>query len=511
MANSVIARQSGDDFQANVFWINACGLSNPKTGISSVAWEQNGTFGFDDVVVTYAPEKLESDGRKYNTDFYQVKYHVDEAKGFTYEALMDPGFIGNKTESILQRLHKSYKHDREAYRNNRYSILNTWGYASNDPLRKLVLNSGYIRLDRLFSGGGRSETGEIRETWKKHLGIEDDNELREVLESFRIDAGYYNERSVRLAYTSNLQLAGLKSPSHIQISDSYTKLIQELQKRGHTTFTKDELWNILTVEDLIELQEEVINEQKFKIGIRSFSKGAENLQHVVDRISCFLHCFNERFLLDEYTDMNYLNEQINELAEFAKAKGEPLELYFDTHIPIAFVFGRALNYKQTAIDITVVQKTMNGSLNWRPEIEKVGSYPKPLWNLTATERNLTGSDLAISVSISRNTQHEVDLYLDANSLEVKSHLHFEINTGVGQNSIIDANHAVAAMDDLVEQVRLYKKVNGIIGSIHLFFSGPVSMAFFLGQRSSVLKNINLYDYDFTDDRDGGYHHIVTIK
>ncbi|MBL7706759.1 MAG: SAVED domain-containing protein [Taibaiella sp.] len=510
MANAVIARQTGDEFQANFFWVQACGLNIPGTGISSVSWEQGGTFGFDDVVVKYTPEKPDKDGTTYAQEFYQVKYHVDEAKGFTYEALMSPEFIGNKTESILQRLHKNYKSNPDTYQNNRYCILNTWNYASDDPLRELIHNGGYIRLEKLFRDGAKSKFGKVREAWKKHLNITDDDELRAVLKPFRIDAGYANQKSLRELFATKLLVAGLKSPSHIQIADPYTALIQKLHESGTTTFTRDILWPVLTDMDLIEMVKVQTEEPKYKIGVRSFSKGAENLQHEVDKITCLLHCFGGRFLLEEYVDLIYLNKEIHDLAEFAKARKEPLELYFDTHIPIAFMLGRALDYKEAAVDITVVQKTMNGNLTWRPEIDKVGSYPRPLWNLSTVQKNEGGTDLAISVSITRNTMAEVDLYAHKNLPEVKSHLHFEIATGVSPNSIKDANHAVAAMDDLVEQVRVYKKTNGIKGNIHLFFSGPVTMAFFLGQRASVLKNICVYDYDFKEQKDGEYHLILSI-
>jgi len=89
MANNVLARQAGDDYQAKFFWLHASRLNIPHTCVKQVAWEMNGTFGFDDVVVYYDPASKDPSGGDVIQECYQVKFHVDHKRGFSWEALRE--------------------------------------------------------------------------------------------------------------------------------------------------------------------------------------------------------------------------------------------------------------------------------------------------------------------------------------------------------------------------------------------------------------------------------------
>lgn len=123
---------------------------------------------------------------------------------------MDPAFIGNTTESILQRLHKNYKNDPSSFASKRYNIVNTWGLDHSNELPPLIANNGGIRLDLLFKKGPMSTNGKIREAWKAHLEIDSDENLREILAPLRIMHSFGDERHVKDQLKSSLLLSGLR-------------------------------------------------------------------------------------------------------------------------------------------------------------------------------------------------------------------------------------------------------------------------------------------------------------
>lgn len=146
-------------------------------------------FGFDDVVVYYDPDILES-GTSVKEEYFQVKFHVDHDRGFIWQALMEPEFIGAQKESLLQRLYKNYLKDPDKFASCRYYIINTWGIDHSNELKNLLSNIGAIRLQILFQGGELSKFGKIRKEWKDHLGLKCDDELKALLASLRIKHSY---------------------------------------------------------------------------------------------------------------------------------------------------------------------------------------------------------------------------------------------------------------------------------------------------------------------------------
>lgn len=508
MATSVIARQSGDDFQSKFFWLKACGLNLPHTCIKKVAWEMDSTFGFDDVVVYYDPSTKES-GYDVTEEYYQVKFHVDHRRAFTCEALMDPSFIGNTTESILQRLHKNYNNDPSTFASKRYNIVNTWGLDHNDDLPKLLGNNGGIRLDILFKNGPRSANGKIREAWKAHLQIDSDEALRDILAPLRIMHSFGDERNVKDQLNSNLLLSGLRPIPADQHSSKYNDLIQKLHASGKNVFTKDELFDILKAEDLY-IGKAADEENFFKVGVRSFTKGAENLQNEVDQLTCFLHCFSSRFILEEYAGMEFINAEIKAIAAKIIENKKPVLLHLDTHLSLATLLGAELNPKYGVPEITLVQKTFNGKMLWKADTQIASAHMGPFWTITEEQHHSHGDETVLSINVTHNIIEDVNAFVEENLINVKTCIHATILPKIGATSLIDANHAVSALEELINNMRTIKRKSSAMGKVHVFIAAPNAMAFYLGQKISLLGKSALYEFDFEQQRNGGYHAILEI-
>lgn len=508
MGRNVIARQDGDSYQAQFFWLKASGLNQAHTQITEVAWEMDNTYGFDDVVVFYKPAVTDV-GVPIDEDYYQVKFHVDHDRGFTWKALTEPEFIGAKQESLLQRLHKNYQLDPTKFSRRRYNIINTWGIDHSDDLKNLLSNNGGIRLELLFKDGERSRFGKIRKAWKEHLGITDDAVLKTVLASLRIQHSYDNEVRLRENLNMSLQLAGLQPIPAGHMASKYGELIQKLHKGGKSTFTREQLLEICNAEGLLAAVEQT-QDDYFVLGVRSFQRGAESLGMEVHALACFLHCFSSRFVLEEFSGMDYIHGELVRVANEAMASKRKVLAHLDTHLSIALLLGYHLDSKCSGVDLTIVQKTLAGKKLWRVDADQIRHYDAPLW--TVTERLFAdgGVDIAMTISVTHNVQEDAHAHINHVVEVVSKSIDFVINPGPGSASIKDANHIVAAITDLVDRVRTEIRQMPVSSRVHIFFAAPNAFAFYLGQRIKPLGKVTLYEFDFERHRDGGYHPIISI-
>ena len=212
MANAVISRNQGDEYQARYFWIEACRLFQAHSKVGRVAYELDEPRAFDDVGVFYSQPIRDERGDEIDADYYQIKYHVTQNGAFTCDSLIEPAFINASGVALLQRLHNAQQRFAPTGRGCRFTILTPWIIQPDDPLASLVSNNrGQLRLDRLYDGTGlRGAMGQVRYKWCKHLGLASEDDLAVVLNPLRIEAGYWGLDRLndllndRLAVASNL-------------------------------------------------------------------------------------------------------------------------------------------------------------------------------------------------------------------------------------------------------------------------------------------------------------------
>lgn len=132
MAKAVAARIFGDDYQALVFWLEACKMLIGEDDIEHVEIESDDVKSLDDVVVHYHDGHRGVDGRLIRKAFYQVKYHVDYRDSLSAGALTDPSFINASSVSFLKRAKTAWDDHKEM--GLAIILYNTWGVASTDVL-----------------------------------------------------------------------------------------------------------------------------------------------------------------------------------------------------------------------------------------------------------------------------------------------------------------------------------------------------------------------------------------
>lgn len=249
MGEAVIPRKKGDTFQAMFFWLQACKIFDPTSGVYKIGYEIDSHDGFDDVAIYYKPA-LFMEGIEIEADYFQTKYHGDHRNAFTAKSLIDPSFIGTKKKTILGRLKEIYNCDRENYSKSRYHFISTWLLDSNDDLKDLVKENGGINVKKLFNENANSKLKKIRNEWSDFLEINND-ELYEILGSLYVIAGRYTTEELNLSLNQQLNIVGLKPVKVTQRAGKLEDLLDKLHAEGKNMFDYPSLLTICQRDDLI--------------------------------------------------------------------------------------------------------------------------------------------------------------------------------------------------------------------------------------------------------------------
>lgn len=502
MADSVLAIQKGFEFQAKFFWYKACSLYRPGSTAVEITYEADDVPGFDDVTILFNPPRLSTYGYNVSKECYQVKFHVDHSRAFDVDSLTDPSFIGAVSESLLQKLYKNYLASPEEYAVTNYYIINTWGVDRNDDLNFLLNNEGAIIFKRLFDGTtDKSKMGKVRKKWREHLSLSDDNELRKVLRQLRIRAntvaGEYFDEPLSYALTS----INLKPLYDDKRTNPYSSLIVRLHEEKSNRLNKDSLYTILAQEDLWVTT--TTNEKiSASAGLRTFRKGAENLEMETDTFLCLLKHFESRYILDDFLWQGEVLPAIQAFSQELIDLGKPIILHLDTHISTAFALGYYIGNK-SGTDITIVQKSPKGRAYWKPALTASGEETDQ-WDFSELTVNSGGDEMVLSISITNDISVEVDLFIRSHLPSTAAVMHAKAISGCGFNAIKDADHILQYILYLNRKIRAWRIASGTEKRIHIFISAPNSFNFFLGQYASGYGRISLYEYDFEGIRTGTY-------
>lgn len=507
MADSILARQQGDDFQASFFWLEASKLYQPCTNVAAVEWESKiSPTGFDDVVVRYKPGI--ADGKKtIQSDSYQLKFHVDHNRGLTYEAFTEPEFIGATKATILTRLLDAYQQDPQISEHTRLIMINSWGVDRNNPIGELIRNDGPLKLNLLFKDSSdNTKYGKIRKLWRDHIGVTDDI-LQKILEPFRIWPDYLNTQRQNDYLNARLELAGLRPVDGEKLIHQYNDLIRRLHKAGETVFTKESLKEVCEKEGLVLPPPVLPEEEKHAVGIRSFKRGAESLHLEVTDHLCLLDKFSGRFLSEDVAWKTVVDLLVPFIDKVIAVK-KPLCLHLDAHLSVAFAAGYFLDSK-SGVPVTVVQKVAGRKLNWSPSLT-VATHPPGIWNWEEKTLNPAGKDIVLSISATHDIQEQARAFATEKCADAAKLVTCTIAPRPSNIAFQDADHILSGIYELIHKIRgIQAGIKGI-GRVHLLMAAPNAFAFFLGQHAKPLGNITLYEFDFERQRDGGYQPSISL-
>ena len=489
MTRAVAAPQKGYSYQALFFWLCVLQLKT-NDYVESVTLECPEVNVVDDVVVSYAEGGVadRAAGSRIETDYYQLKYHVNQNGAFSSESLLDPKF-SNTTDSMLKRLYKTYRDFLERSEKFRLNIVSNWVWDHQDALARYLQEerlSGNFAEDFL-SKGERSALGKVRERFVAELGVPAE-EVANFLAYVRFDLGDSIEKLTQ-RLTPTLGMAGLKlidpQTSYLIYDDLAWKLFQQ----GKHRFNSERLDAIIQMEKL----RHPTPAEDSEISICSTPQMARRPRELQAAHLDMTDLFDRRFPRSTHSWNSDIPKRVKEFlfSEKVTALPRPLHLFFDCHLSIAFLAGNLADPKFGMRIVPAQKPTDMGYELWeRP----AGSPAGDLW--TCVPYGRVGEEAIVGVSVAHRIDQHLDAYLDATAeLKPLPRLLFAPKAGVGRTSVRSGAEAWQLGESL--GIYLRETLPARCRRVHLFFSVPAAMAFILGDcLRDVVPEIQLYEHDF---------------
>jgi hypothetical protein len=491
MAEAIVARQQGDDFQARWFWLYAANLLRPGGHIQQVSFE-TGPKAFDDVVVEYSPQDAPKDrfGRPVLRDHMQCKWHVKTGQ-FGFEDLTDPGFSNAATFSFLYRALEAQRRYAPAGDGARFQLVTNWD--PMDPLRKLILNQDYsLNLKQLFEGGPTSANGKIRAHWVDHLGITED-ELRTAAGTLVLNTRVRSADEIRIHLNDLFEAVGLRRVASSESAFIYDDLIRKLHSQGRKVFDR------ATFRDMVADEKLLASDQppaRTTVGVRSFVHPINTIEGRATRTLDLVPMFDGRYLRDGEDWQGTVYPALQSFVLKEAEATDTLRLVLDAHMSLAYAVGSILDVK-SGKDVEIEQRSPERRF-W----SETDSSPDPDWPLLDFEEVVLGdgTEAAVAVSVTHDVETNVREHLLTRMPQVGKLLLARFSTEASQRAVRSGSHAAALAQKLAARIRNCGRAE----MVHLFIAAPNGMTFFLGRHHRTIGVATIHEWDFEGLRDRGY-------
>ena len=497
MADAVLPRWHGDNYQSRVFWDNALNLLDDEgtSCIVEVAFEADGPKAFDDVVVRYDPPVARSGPERVTADYHQVKWHVELGGRFGFADLVDPAFIGAKSFSLLQRLAEARE---KAGPGACFTFLTTYRIRDDDPLAELMSgNDRSLLVEKLFDGTKTdgSRMGKVRKLWREHLGLADDDALRQLLTGFRIFDGHRSLDELKESITLRARTVGVITSSPTSSDFRLDELARALKKRGLNNFTRETFRQMCKDESLLA---KIIAaaDPYLPVAVRSFLGPASDIVGASPENTLLLtDSFRQRYLRDDLDWQRDIRPRVDGFLRAKVVQNPKLRLILDAHASVAFIAGSVLDVK-SGVSLELVQKGRVGPRVWRADDGSENGAQA----FQVTEHALgDGPEIAVAISVAQSAEAAARAYCSASLPKVGRLVNFALPAGPSQRGVLGGGHAAALAESVANHLRLVKG-NDANTVAHVFAAAPNALVFYLGQQHQAIAPCVVYEYDF--DRRG---------
>jgi len=355
-------------------------------------------------------------------------------------------------------------------------------------------NDKSLLTERLFDGTtDRSAMGRVRKRWREHLKLATDDDLRVVLEGFRILEGHRSLEEVRAEINVKAQLVGLLAQADDESDFRYDELARQLKVRGINVLTRDRLDRFCR-EEKLRVGEPRADDGFLPVAIRSFlGLAADAVGAGPDETLMLTDHFRQRYLQDGLEWQRDIRPTVEAFLRSVASRSRRLRLTMDAHASIAFLAGSVLDAK-AGLDVTLVQKGRAGPQLWRAADGTVGG------SLELTEHSVgSGADIAVAIGLSQPVEPQALGYVSRNLPQVGRVLSFAPPGGPSQAAVNGGAHAASLAEAISNAVRRTRG-DDPDAIAHLFAACPNSLLFYLGQQHQGVAPCIVYEFDF--DRRG---------
>ena len=472
--------------------LKASRLLRPHTNVVQVGYEVSEVPHFDDIAVIYTKPRPDAHGVLISADYYQIKWHVDEAGAITSDSLTAPSFIGSKSTSLLQRLHEATETTLARDECTRFNLVTTWGIDHRDRIGKLVSGrDGELRLDVLF---GQERFSRLAQQWSDHLGV-DLQELRKTLSRLRLCAPSARLDQLTRMLGDSLANVGLIPIDHGGRSSPYDSLVERLLSEGKHYFTAKDLQDICEREGLWVGDE--LTDKTPLVGIRSFTRFAEHMEDEVDSLLDMVDLFDGRQIVSPEYWNSEVGPRIQQYMSISVAPLGRCRINLSSHSSVAFAAGYELDPK-AGTQVSLVQNTSAGRFVWEVQPEVQASRGSP-WKVAEVEVNSIAREVGVVLSVTHDALPEVLTYVREHVPELGQILALTVEPEIGPMSVADGNHAWDLAREVIRIVREWHPVESSEGPLHIFGAAPNGLVFLLGRLARSLGPIQLYEHAFESD------------
>jgi SMODS-associated and fused to various effectors sensor domain len=480
MANQVIPRLTGDDYQHLYGWWKALLLLKESENVSHVRVEDIEGGSVDDVTVY---RNLGADaGDEFYHYFFQIKYHANYSSHYGVDNLLEHKPHGT---SLLQKFHntwRSLKEHRPQEPVLLHLVSNWFWSGSDDDLGAFVSGNDDRITDQFFTLGARSKGGQLRVRLQTHLGI-DDAEFAAFTRSIRFQLGSGCWKEIRDRVAERMDNLGLKHDEAALVACSGIVRNWIIEKKGD--ITKEVLEKILTDNRLREGQREKVGTTIYLITIqkrvfqlnpdyvldwREFFEGIENRKgHKIRRQADWDETLMPQLLA--------LEGQVSQrTSKLIRARGlARLSAWFG----FGYAFSTVAGY--------VIEVEQSEERHWRSD-----ASPSEFAMKVSTETELKSLDatrfanvtVACGISVTGDLKEDVLRDLEQRA-RVKAALFLEPNQGLGANTFRIAEDVGAFVDSSKRMIREFVKRHRA-QELLLYYFGPLSGACFLGQQLNAI-------------------------
>jgi hypothetical protein len=173
MANQVIPRLTGDDYQHLYSWYHVLSLLRPHDCVKRVRVEDADAGSIDDVTIFH---ETGTDNRVDVYEFFfQVKYHENQMHSYSTDVLLESE---GKGRSLLQKFWDTWKRlraDDPTRRIELYLVSNWSWHPDADKIGQCISGQDDRLTGTFFDSGPKSDIGKERDRWRAHLGANADD------------------------------------------------------------------------------------------------------------------------------------------------------------------------------------------------------------------------------------------------------------------------------------------------------------------------------------------------
>lgn len=495
MAQAIVARENGDDYQRLVLWmyINKFICTSD---IEIIFHEFDEVKGFDDIVIKYKSPQIICGERSVEKEYVQVKFHQYQSDFLTIDNLIQPKFINSKTKSFLGKLKDTYKLLGDEYRKCLFTLYTPFDINQNDILYKMVDNrSRMITRDSLFDGTTKTERAQIKNKILKHLNIEEE-ELKIILSRVRFYKGYPFPQLIDLL---NIYLSanGLASISNRTVCNSYISLAKNWLSGSKLKLSKEFIMSECTAEGLISSSKQIHS----KFAIKTFLNNTSYLNdQKIDTLDLSEIFDSGKYLKKEY-EWESVYQKMKSFCAQKENSGKVYSVHLECSLTVAFLSGRIVNPK-SGLCAYPMQKTLDGIVSW---MYCSGEDTDSFDNLCLCDEYLVndnGTDSVLMISITNNITLDVMEYLEAHQVNIRKV--YEIKSkNYGPESIKNGVQCWNVSEFIAKLLGSRTRREKIM-TTHVFVSAPSALMFSIGKLSLNMGKLTLYEHDMKYTKEDVY-------